>query len=70
MLEKIFHDQLIEYLTTNKVLTPNQSAFRKLYSTVASLINSTDYWYDNMDERQLNLAIFLDLKKAFDTIDH
>ena len=70
MLEKIVHDQLIEYLITNKVLTPNQSAFRKLYSTVTSLINSTDYWYDNMDEKQLNLAIFLDLKKAFDTVDH
>ena len=38
MLEKIVHDQLIEYLITNKVLTPNQSAFRKLYSTVTSLI--------------------------------
>ena len=70
MLEKIVHDQLIEYLITNKVLTPNQSAFRKLYSTVTSLINSTDYWYDNMDKKQLNLAIFLDLKKAFDTVDH
>ena len=70
MLEKIVHDQLIEYLITNKVSTPNQSAFRKLYSTVTSLINSTDYWYDNMDKKQLNLAIFLDLKKAFDTVDH
>ena len=70
MLEKIVHDQLIEYLVTNKLLTPNQSAFRKLYSTVTSLINGTDYWYDNMDKKQLNLAIFLDLKKAFDTVDH
>ena len=70
MLEKIVHDQLIEYLVTNKLLTPNQSAFRKLYSTVTSLINGTDYWYDNMDKKQLNLAIFLDLKKVFDTVDH
>ena len=70
MLEKIVHDQLIEYLITNKVLTPNQSAFRKLSSTVTSPINSTDYWYDNIDKKKLNLAIFLDLKKAFDTVDH
>ena len=70
MLEKIVHDQHMEYLITNKLLTPNQSAFRKLYSTVTSLINGTDHWYDNMDEKQLNLAIFLDLKKAFDTVDH
>ena len=70
MLEKIFHDQLIEYLITNKVFTSNQSAFRKLYSIVTSLINGTDYWYDNMARRQLNLAIFLYLKRAFDTVDH
>ena len=68
--KKIVHDKLIECLITNKVLTPNQSAFRKLYSTVTSLINGTDYWYDNMDKKQLNLSIFLDLKKAFDTVDH
>ena len=48
MLEKVVHDQLIEYLITNKVLTPNQSAFRKLHSTVTSLINGTDYRYENM----------------------
>ena len=70
MLEKIFHDQLVKYLIANKVLTPNQSAFRKLDYSITFLINGTDYWYDNMDKRQLNLAIFLDLKKAFDTKDH
>ena len=51
MLEKIVHDQLIEYPITDKVLTPNQSAFRKLYSTVTSLINGTAYWYENMDKK-------------------
>ena len=70
MLEKIVHDQLMEYLITNKILTPNQSGFRKLYSTVASLINGTDFWYGNIDKKQLNLTIFFDLKKAFDTVDH
>ena len=70
LLEKIVHDQLVKYLIANKVLTPSQSAFRKLYSTITSLINGTDYLYDNTDKKQLNLAIFLDLKKAFDTIDH
>ena len=70
MLEKIVHDQLMEYFLTNKILTLNQSAFRKLYSTVTSLINGTNYWYGDMDKKQLNLAILLDLKKAFDTVDH
>ena len=67
ILERIVHDQFYEYLKANKVLTMSQSAF---FSTITSLIDSTDYWYENSDHKTLNLAIFLDLKKAFDTVDH
>ena len=64
------HNPFFYFLDENNVVTKNQSAFRKLYSTVTSLISSTDYWYKNIDSKKLNLTIFLDLKKAFDTVDH
>ena len=48
----------------------NQVAFRKLNSTTTSLISSTDHWQENMDNSKMNLAIFLDLRKAFNTVDH
>ena len=70
ILERIVHDQLFDFLAAKKVITRNQSAFQKLYSTVTSLICSTDSWYENIDCKKLNLTIFLDLKKAFDTVDH
>ena len=70
ILERIVHDQVYEYLKVNKVLTMSQSAFEKLCSTITSLIDSTDYWYENIDHKQLNLAIFLNLKKTFDTVDY
>ena len=70
MLERLVHDQPFDFLKVNKKLTCNQSAFQKLCSTITSLISSTDYWYDNMDSRKINLTILLDLKKAFDTVDH
>ena len=38
ILERIVHDQLYEFLKANKIITSNQSAFQKLYSTVTSLI--------------------------------
>lgn len=70
ILERIVHDQMFDFLLENNVITKNQSAFRKLYSTITSLICSTDFWYENIDSKKLNLTIFLDLKKAFDTVDH
>ena len=69
VLEKIVHDQLREFLKANGILTNNQYAFRKLYSTIMSLINSTEHWLENADNRKLNMTVFLDLKNAFDTVD-
>ena len=70
ILERLAHDQLTEYLKANNILTSSQAAFRKLYSTTTSLISSTDHWHENMDNNKMNLTIFLDISKAFDTVDN
>ena len=70
ILERIVHDQMYDYLRSRDILTISQSAFQKLCSTVTSLIDSMEFWYENIDLRKVNLAIFLDLKKAFDTVNH
>ena len=70
ILQRLVHDQLFEFLEANKVITRNQSAFQKLYSIVTSLICSTDSWYENIDCKNLNLTIFLELKITFYTVDH
>ena len=69
LYEKVVHDQRIDFLQSNKKLTQNQFAFRKLHSTIPSLIGVSDHWYSNIDKKP-NFALFLDLKKAFDTVDH
>ena len=70
ILEKIVHDQLMEFLKGQKRLCLNQFAFQKLHSTLTCLLNVIDPWFKNSDEGKINLSIFLDLKKAFDTVDH
>ena len=42
----------------------------KLYSTIVSLVNRNEHWRHNADNNKLNMTIFLNLKKAFDTVDH
>ena len=68
--EKIVQDQLHEFLNTNFILTNNQYAFRTLYSTILPLVNSTEHWRQHAENQKLNMMIFLDLKKLFDTVDH
>ena len=70
IFEKIVFDQLSQYLITNKILNDYQSGFRKGYSTCSSLLRTTNEWLVNMDKGLINGVVFLDLKKAFDTVDH
>ena len=34
------------------------------------MLGVSDHWYLNIDNKKANFALFLDLKKAFDTVDH
>ena len=49
---------------------PISIGFRKSHSTSTALLDCTDEWYMNIDEKVFNLVVFIDLKKAFDTVNH
>ena len=70
IFEKLITEQLETYLESNGILTEQQAGFRKNHSTQTSLLNITNQWLMNMDKGCLNGVIFLDLKKAFDCVDH
>ena len=70
IFERIVFDQLYQYLNENNLLTNCQSGFRSLHSTLTALLEATNNWSVNIDNGLLNGVVFIDLKKAFDTIDH
>ena len=70
VFEKLISRQLNGYLESNHLLSDSQAGFMKKSSTTTSLLNNTNKWYINMDNGLLNGIIFLDLKKAFDCVDH
>ena len=52
------------------LLSPDQSGFRALHSTITCLLKCTYDWFNGIDKGLLTGMIFIDLKKAFDTVDH
>jgi len=69
IIERGVHDQLYSYLTNNNLLNSCQSGFRKQHSTTTALLDVTDYILNNMDDGKVTGALFIDLKKAFDTVN-
>ena len=67
---RIVHKHLYEYLETNHILHPDQSGFRPKHSTLDALLKATDNWRWSLDSNELVGAVFIDLSKAFDSIDH
>ena len=52
------------------LLCPHQSGFRSGYSTQDVLLHITDKWLEAIDKGKYTGAVFLDLAKTFDTVDH
>ena len=64
LFEKSVHDELFEFLTTNSLLSSNQFAYHKLHSMITSLMNVKDTWYKNIEEKRINVSLYLDLRKS------
>ena len=69
--EKIVATQVFKYLNKYKLLYEHQYGFRKSHSTIHPLIKFLDNIYNsfNKDSSEYSIGVFIDLKKAFDTVD-
>ena len=70
ILEKIVAFRLTSFLTDCKILSNWQFGFRPNHSTVHPMIHFTNFLSNAINEKKHSLAIFCDLKKAFDCCDH
>ena len=70
IIEKAVNAQLVDYLSSNKFITPDQSAYLSGNSTQTSLHRVTDDWLENYNQGAVTMACFLDIKKCYDSIDN
>ena len=70
VMERIIHTQLADYLDKYAILSDCQHGFRKHHSTDTCCLAMLDRMYKAMDAGKVGGVVFLDLKKAFDTVNH
>ena len=61
---------MLDFLSKNEALYKFQSRFRPSHSTQHAIITLVDRITGSHDNGNIAVAILLDLKKAFDTVDH
>ena len=64
------HMYLNDYLEKQELAHPFQSGFRYKYSCNTALARLTNSWLAAMNKSEVSGVVFLDLKKAFDLLDH
>ena len=64
------YSRLYNFLENHKVLYGRQFGFRKSHSTINTLLNIVERIRKSLDEGYLACGVFVDLQKAFDTVDH
>ena len=70
ILEKIVHTRVYSFLEEFKCIYSLQFGFRKKHSTNHALIQITETIRQALDDKKLACGIFVDLQKAFDTVNH
>ena len=70
ILEKLIYSRIINFIEKNELLCENQFGFRKNSSTIFAINSIYDKFINNIDQNLYTCCLFLDLSKAFDTVDH
>ena len=68
--EKVMYSRVIDFLRAHQIVYAKQFGFRKHHSTLHTLLNIVERIHQCLDKGELACGLFIDLQKAFDTVDH
>ena len=70
ILEKLFNSRLSAFIDKNNIINPSQYGFRENMSTTYALTELINEITSSLNNKMYYIGVFIDLKKAFDTVDH
>ena len=68
--EKIYYSRLDKFISKHDILSNSQYGFRQNMSTNLAFLELVEELTSSIDEKNKTIGVFIDLNKAFDTIDH
>ena len=68
--EHIIFNRLLSFFQRNKILIPAQFGFRNNHSTLYPILDIMTQCYDNIHHKRFSTLLFLNIKKAFDSVCH
>ena len=69
-IERAVHKHFLSYLISKEIMCPNQFGFRPNHSCETALLCMVDEWAMNVDNGKINGVAVVDLRRAFDLVDH
>ena len=70
IFERCLLAQLTSFFTSNSLINPNQFGFRENTSTEIAVSKIYDEYVHNIEAKEITCSVFLDISKAFDTVNH
>jgi len=70
IFEKVLYGRLNDYFTKNNLLSQQQYGFRNNHSTSLAITDLYENLLHNLNNKLMSCAVFLDLRKAFDSVNH
>ena len=69
-MEKIINSHIVEYLNKYNIISPSQHGFLNKRSPCTNLLESTNDWSTALDNHLITDVIYIDFRKAFDSVSH
>ena len=70
LFERILASRLMDFFEKNEIITSKQFGFMKKHSTEHAILDLKEYITQNLVNKKITAVLFLDLKKAFDSVSH